>query len=209
MLQRVWERVKGSRLARRVAIATDDERILKAAQAFGAEAFLTRPEHASGTDRVAEVAAQLDATIVVNVQGDEPFIDPAAIDQAIEPFLNGSSVVMSTLKTRFEDPAEASNPNVVKVVVNHLGDALYFTRAPIAGAAKHLGLYVYERNFLLGYSGLKRGPLEAAERLEQLRALENGFAIRVVETGHDSLGVDTEEDLARARELCKMRRTDV
>ena len=195
----------------RVAIATDDQRIFDAARQFGAEVFLTDPAHPSGTDRVAEVAAQLDASIVVNVQGDEPFIDPADIELAVAPMLSGT-VSMSTLKTPFRDPAEAADPNVVKVVSDLQGNALYFSRLPIplvrdkaeAGSFtwfKHLGLYVYERGFLLRYPGLPRGPLEAAEKLEQLRALENGYPIRVVETASDSVGIDTQEDLEKARAL--------
>ena len=214
MLERVWERVGRARLVTRVAIATDDRRIYDAARAFGASVFMTDPAHPTGTDRVAEVAAREEASLIVNVQGDEPFIEPAAIDQAVEPFLAAGAgrptLLMSTLKTRFRDPAEAADPNIVKVVTSQQGNALYFSRLPIpyvrdaaeAGQFaffKHLGLYVYERDFLLGYSRLPRGPLEAAEKLEQLRALENGYSIRVVETSHDSMGVDTEHDLACAR----------
>ena len=215
MLERVWERVGRARLVTRVAIATDDRLIYDAARAFGASVFMTDPAHPSGTYRVAEVAAREQASLIVNVQGDEPFIVPAAIDQAVEPFLAGAgrpTLLMSTLKTRFRDAAEAADPNIVKVVTGHQGNALYFSRLPIpyvrdaaeAGQFaffKHLGLYVYERDFLLGYSRLPRGPLEAAEKLEQLRALENGYSIRVVETSYDSMGVDTEHDLARARDF--------
>lgn len=198
-----------------VAIATDDQRIYDAARQFGAEVFMTDPAHPSGTDRVAEVAAQTQATIVVNVQGDEPFIDPADIELAVEP-MHGGTVSMSTLKTPFRDPAAAADPNAVKVVCDLKGNALYFSRLPIpmvrdkardndeAGGFtwfKHLGLYVYERGFLLRYPSLPRGPLEAAEKLEQLRALENGYSIRVVETAHDSVGIDTQEDLDKARAL--------
>lgn len=211
ILERVWRQVTRASCVNRVAIATDDQRIYDAARGFGAEVFMTDPAHPSGTDRVAEVAAQLDAAIVVNVQGDEPFLDPAGIELAVKPMLGGN-VSMSTLKTPFRDPAEAADPNVVKVVTDHQGNALYFSRLPIpcvrdkgeAGAFtwfKHLGLYVYERGFLLRYSALPRGPLEAAEKLEQLRALENGYPIRVVETASDSAGIDTQEDLERARAL--------
>ena len=216
MLERVWQRVGRARRVTRVAIATDDARIYEAARSFGAEVYMTDPAHPSGTDRVAEVAARLEAGVIVNVQGDEPFIEPAAIDQAVEPLLAGEGIVISTLKTRFRNPAEAADPNIVKVVTDLKGNALYFSRLPIpfvreppeaGGLAmfkhwfKHLGLYVYDRDFLLGYSRLPRGPLEAAEKLEQLRALENGYPIRVVETAGDSVGVDTEDDLARARTL--------
>lgn len=215
ILERVWRQVTRASCVDRVAIATDDQRIYDAARQFGAEVFMTDPAHPSGTDRVAEVAVQTDATIVVNVQGDEPFIDPADIELAVEPMLSGKlrgTVSMSTLKTPFRDPAEAADPNAVKVVCDLQGNALYFSRLPIplvrdqaeAGGFtwfKHLGLYVYERGFLLRYPSLPRGPLEAAEKLEQLRALENGYPIRVVETAHDSAGVDTQEDLDKARAL--------
>jgi len=214
ILERVWRQVSRARSVHRVAIATDDQRICDAAREFGAEVFMTSSEHPSGTDRVAEVAAKLDAadaSIVVNVQGDEPFLDPEAIELAVKP-MSGKGVCMSTLKTPFRDPAEAADPNVVKVVCDLQGNALYFSRLPIplvrdraeAGGFtwfKHLGLYVYERGFLLGYPSLPRGPLEAAEKLEQLRALENGYQIRVVETASDSVGIDTHEDLERARAL--------
>ncbi len=175
---------------------------------------MTRSDHLSGTDRVAEVASAEDAEIVVNIQGDEPLIDPAAIDAAILPMVHEPELVMATLKKRIEDPREIIDPNVVKVVTNSTGDAIYFSRCPIpfersspgesAGGTpyfKHIGLYVYQRDFLLAYSALPVGPLETAERLEQLRALENGFRIRVVETEYESLGVDTPEDLQRVSRL--------
>ena len=212
MLEHVWQRVNRARRVTAVAIATDDRRIYDAARAFGASVFMTDPAHPSGTDRVAEVAAQYEAGIVVNVQADEPFLDPEAIDQAIEPLLASPDLPMSTLKTRIRNPADAADPNVVKVVTDRNGNALYFSRCPVpcvregaqrSGVAvfKHLGLYVYDRDFLLQYPRLPRGPLEEAEKLEQLRALENGYTIRVVETEYDSVGVDTEHDLARARAL--------
>ncbi len=212
MLQRVWERACQSRHLTDVVIGTDDARVLEVARNFGARAMMTDPGHPSGTDRVAEVARSESAEIVVNIQGDEPLIDPAAIDAAIQPLLDDPAVVMSTLKKRIEDAGEAADPNVVKVVTALNGDAVYFSRhsipyerdsaAPRPGLHfKHIGLYVYRREFLLSYSSLPIGPLERAERLEQLRALENGYRIRVVETAYDSLGVDTPEDLERARLL--------
>jgi len=188
-------------------IATDDERVGQAARSFGAPVRFTRADHASGTDRVAEAASAEDAAVVVNIQGDEPLIDPAAIDAAILPVIH-DDVVMATLKKEIEDPREITDPNVVKVVASHAGNAIYFSRCPIpfarsGGGAwfKHIGLYVYRREFLLGYSRLPVGPLERAECLEQLRALENGYSIRVVETDYESLGVDTPEDLARVSQL--------
>jgi len=171
---------------------------------------MTRPDHISGTDRVAEIAASETAEIIVNIQGDEPLIDPAAIDAAVLPLVHEPDVQMATLKKRIEDPREVTDPNVVKVVTDHAGDAIYFSRCPIPynrdgiggiPVFKHIGLYVYQRDFLLGYSTLPVGPLETAERLEQLRALENGFRIRVTETEYESLGVDTPADLERVARL--------
>lgn len=206
IIQHVFERVSESRSLTRVVIATDDERIAAAAQAFGAPVEMTSPAHSSGTDRVAEVASRDDAEIIVNIQGDEPLIDPAAIDAAIDALADAP---MSTLKKRIDDWEEAVSPNVVKVVTSAGGDAIYFSRATIphdrdrAGVVlfKHIGLYVYRRDFLLGYSQLLVGPLEKAEKLEQLRALENGYRIRVAETSYESIGVDTPADLERVREL--------
>lgn len=223
MLQHVWERASLARYVTATIIATDDQRVCDAAREFGAPVRMTRPDHPSGTDRVAEVASAENADLVVNIQADEPLLDPAAIDAAILPLAHDPDVPMGTLKKRIEDPREIADPNVVKVVTNHAGDAIYFSRCPIpyirdagggdhaAGVTaetlrrcehyKHIGLYVYRRDFLLAYPGLRKGPLEQAERLEQLRALENGYTIRVVETEYDSLGVDTREDLARVTQL--------
>ena len=210
MLQHVYERASLSTYLTSVIIATDDDRVCTVARDFGARVRMTRSDHLSGTDRAAEVASAEDAEIVVNIQGDEPLISPAAIDAAILPLVHEPDLVMGTLKKRIEDPREITNPNVVKVVTNRSGDAVYFSRwaIPFAREAsggtpyfKHIGLYVYRRDFLLAYPALPVGPLEAAERLEQLRALENGFSIRVVETEYESLGVDTPRDLER---VCKL-----
>lgn len=208
MLEHVYDRVKRSRYIDPVVIATDDRRIFDAARGFGAEVRMTRTDHISGTDRVAEVAGLFDAEIVVNIQGDEPLIDPEAIDSAVLPLIHEPSISMSTLRKRIEDPSEVANPNVVKVVSDRFQNAIYFSRSPLpfdrghkAVHYKHIGLYVYRKNFLLRYADLEVGPLEQAERLEQLRALENGFKIRVVETEYESLGVDTPEDLERVTHL--------
>jgi len=208
VLQHVYERACQSRYLTSVLVATDDERVYQAARSFGARVRMTHAGHLSGTDRVAEVASAEEAAVVVNIQGDEPLIDPAAIDAAILPVIHDSEVVMATLKKKIEDPREIADPNVVKVVTNHAGDAIYFSRCAIpysrgegAGWFKHVGLYVYRRDFLLGYSRLPVGPLERAERLEQLRALENGYPVRVTETDYESLGVDTPEDLERVSRL--------
>jgi 3-deoxy-manno-octulosonate cytidylyltransferase (CMP-KDO synthetase) len=179
-------------------------------RAFGGVACLTSPDHQSGTDRLAEVAAELGSEIVVNVQGDEPMIEPAMIDEAVEPLLADPMVVMSTLRRRIDDAADLANPNVTKVVVDREGYALYFSRAPIphtragcppAPAWRHIGLYVYRRDCLLQLASLERTALEASEALEQLRALENGIRILAVETKYDSIGVDTPDDLERVRRL--------
>ena len=215
MLQHVYERASLSPYLTSVIIATDDDRVYAVARSFGARVRMTRSDHLSGTDRAAEVASAgvssaEAAEIVVNIQGDEPLISPDAIDAAILPLVHEPDLVMGTLKKRIEDPREITDPNVVKVVTNRSGDAVYFSRCAIPFARdpsggtpyfKHIGLYVYRRDFLLAYPALPVGPLEAAERLEQLRALENGFSIRVVETEYESLGVDTPQDLERVSKL--------
>jgi 3-deoxy-manno-octulosonate cytidylyltransferase (CMP-KDO synthetase) len=210
MLEHVYERVSMARYLSNVVIATDDERIFAEARSFGAQVRMTRADHFSGTDRVAEVASAFpDARLIVNVQGDEPLIDPSAIDAAIVPMLDDPDTPMGTLSKRIENAHEITDPNVVKVVSDLAGHALYFSRSPIphvrAGGDvpyfKHIGLYVYEREFLLGYSAMPVGPLEKAECLEQLRALENGHGIRVMETEYESLGVDTPADLERVSKL--------
>jgi 3-deoxy-manno-octulosonate cytidylyltransferase (CMP-KDO synthetase) len=209
MLEHVFERAGQARYLTNVIIATDDDRIRDEAQRFSAPVRMTRSDHVSGTDRVAEVASADNAQIIVNIQGDEPLIDPAAIDAAVLSILDHTEIPMGTLKKRIEDPAEIDNPNVVKVVTNLAGNAIYFSRSTIPYLRgdegltrfKHIGLYVYRRDFLLSYSDLPIGPLEKAERLEQLRALENGYSIRVVETEYESMGVDTPEDFERVSKL--------
>jgi len=209
MLQHVWERASQARYLTDLIIATDDDRIRAAAQDFKARVMMTRTDHASGTDRAAEVASASNAQFVVNIQGDEPLIDPAAIDAAILGLLD-QEAPMGTLKKRIVRDTEIADPNVVKVVTDREDNAIYFSRAPIpfvrdagekTGYFKHIGLYVYKRDFLLAYPDLPVGPLERAERLEQLRALENGFKIRVVETEYESLGVDTPHDWKQVAEL--------
>jgi 3-deoxy-manno-octulosonate cytidylyltransferase (CMP-KDO synthetase) len=211
MLEHVYERASQARYLTSTMIATDDAQVAEVARNFGARVRMTRPDHVSGTDRVAEVASAENCDIIVNIQGDEPLIDPAAIDAAILPMVHDEEILMATLEKRIEDASEITNPNVVKVVTDRAGDAIYFSRCPIpfyrdrgSGAGpyfKHVGLYVYRRDFLLAYPELPVGPLEQAERLEQLRALENGYHIRVVETEYESLGVDTPEDLKRVKHL--------
>jgi 3-deoxy-manno-octulosonate cytidylyltransferase (CMP-KDO synthetase) len=210
MLQHVWERASQARYLTGLVIATDDDRIRAEAESFSAKTMMTRADHLSGTDRVAEAASASHAQIVVNIQGDEPMIDPAAIDAAILGILDEPEAPMGTLKTRIFRAEDVTDPNVVKVVTDAEQNALYFSRSPIPNVRepnektahfKHIGLYVYRRDFLLSYPDLPVGPLERAERLEQLRALENGFKIRVVETDYDSVGVDTPEDWERISEI--------
>ncbi len=212
MIEHVYRRAAAARNVDAVLVATDDVRIADAVTKFGGDARMTRSNHATGTDRIAEVAESLDCDLIVNLQGDEPLIEPAAIDEAIEPFRADAQLVMTSLCRRFRSDDEARDPHIVKVVMNVHGFALYFSRAPIpyvrdngindAGAPfKHVGLYVQRREFLLKIASLEPTPLERAEALEQLRTLEHGFAIRMIETTHDSIGVDTPEDLERVRRV--------
>jgi 3-deoxy-manno-octulosonate cytidylyltransferase (CMP-KDO synthetase) len=211
MIRHVYERASQAETLAGVLVATDDERILAAVRAFGGEAVLTSPDHRSGTDRVAEAADGLAADVVVNIQGDEPLIDPAAIDSLVAPFESEPALSMTTLATPILHAEDVEDPGVVKVVLDHQGYALYFSRFPIPYARdrttaapqrlKHLGLYAYRADFLQAFSRLEPTPLEQAEALEQLRALENGERIFVVLTEHDAISVDTPADLERVRAL--------
>jgi 3-deoxy-manno-octulosonate cytidylyltransferase (CMP-KDO synthetase) len=210
MIEHVYRRAAASRVASRVIVATDDLRIATAVTAFGGQVRLTRADHRTGTDRLAEVAATLACDVIVNVQGDEPLLDPRAIDEAVAPFAD-PAVQMTTLCRRIDHPADLSNPNVVKVVRDRAGYALYFSRAAIPYARdprggwpplyRHVGLYGYRRSTLLVLAALEPTPLERAESLEQLRALEHGIRIRAIETSYDSFGVDTPDDLEQVRRL--------
>jgi 3-deoxy-manno-octulosonate cytidylyltransferase (CMP-KDO synthetase) len=213
MIQRVWERVRQAQSVSDVIIATDDERIRSAVQAFGGDVAMTRSDHRSGTERVAEAAlARGDAEIIVNVQGDEPLIEPSAIDAAVEAVREDLEVSVATLAVPISKPADIMDPNVVKAVLDFDGNALYFSRAPIpwvrdrsgpvhAKHLKHLGLYVYRRAALLEFATFPQGDLERIEQLEQLRWLENGYRIRVAETEYDSVSVDVPEDILRVEQL--------
>lgn len=210
MIEHVFRRAVAASTVSETIVATDDLRIATAVIAFGGKVRLTRADHPSATDRLAEVASTLQCDIVVNVQGDEPLIDPRAIDEAVAPF-SDPTVSMTTLYHRIEDPADLANPNVVKVVLDRAGYALYFSRAPIPHARdprggwpplyRHVGLYAYRRTALMVLASLDQTPLERAESLEQLRALEHGIRIKAVETKYDSIGVDTPEDLEHVRRL--------
>jgi 3-deoxy-manno-octulosonate cytidylyltransferase (CMP-KDO synthetase) len=210
MIEHVYRRASDARSVAAVIVATDDERVADAVRAFGGEVRMTSASHRSGTDRLAEVAGTMDCELVVNVQGDEPLIEPAMIDEAVAPFATEPALRMSTLRRLIADAADYRNPNVTKVVVDRDGYALYFSRAPIpyvredspaAPAWRHVGLYVYRRECLLTLAGLAPTILEQSEALEQLRALEHGIRIKAIETHYDSIGVDTPDDLERVRQL--------
>ena len=211
MIEHVYRRATAARLVHAVIVATDDERVASAVRSFGGAAIMTRADHVSGTDRIAEVVAAHPCRAVVNVQGDEPLVEPETIDAAIKPLLDDSTIGMSTISRPFVDADEFRNPNVVKVTTDDRGHALYFSRSPIpfprsgpalpAAARAHVGLYVYRRDVLLKLAGLPAAPLEIIESLEQLRALTHGVRIRVIETAHAAAGVDTAEDLERVRHL--------
>jgi 3-deoxy-manno-octulosonate cytidylyltransferase (CMP-KDO synthetase) len=208
MIEHVYRRTAAARSISSVIVATDDERIFQAVRGFGGDARMTSRAHQSGTDRIAEIAAGLTCTVVVNVQGDEPLIEPEMIDEAVAPFSSHDGLMMSTLRRRIDDEADRTNPNVVKMVVDRNGFALYFSRAalpytrqgcPPAPAWRHVGLYVYRRECLMELAALPATDMERAEALEQLRALEHGMRIKAVETRFDSVSVDTPEDLERVR----------
>ena len=210
MIEHVYRRVSLSRILSDVIVATDDLRIATRVKEFGGKVRLTKATHETGTDRLAEVATSLDCDVVVNVQGDEPLVDPRAIEELVAPFID-SSVQMTTLYRRIHEPAELNNPNITKVVVDRGGFAMYFSRAPIPYLRdprggwpplyRHIGLYAYRRSALLVIAALEPTPLERAESLEQLRALEHGIRIKAVETKYESFGVDTPEDLEQVRRL--------
>ena len=206
MIEHVYRRAAAAPGVDAVVVATDDARIAHAVEQFGGLARMTRPTHRTGLDRIAEVAADLTCDIVVNVQGDEPLIEPHMLAEVVAPLLGDVTAQMSTLRRQIADTAEIHDPNVVKVVVDLQGYALYFSRSPIpfvrdAGQPlfRHVGVYAYRRAFVRTLAALAQTPLEIAESLEQLRALEHGFRIRAVETLYDSIGVDTPEDLERVR----------
>jgi 3-deoxy-manno-octulosonate cytidylyltransferase (CMP-KDO synthetase) len=225
MIQHVYERACQARLADLVVVATDDTRIQAAVEAFGGRAVMTSAAHATGTDRVAEVVRQLVCDIVVNVQGDEPCVAPSAIDAIIQPLRDDTAVPIATLAHPLQAVADFLSPHVVKVVVDGHGHALYFSRAPIPydrqawpqaphvllgggtslilppGCYRHFGLYAYRRDVLLHLAALPQTTLEQVEQLEQLRAMEHGYRLRVVLTTHESVGVDTPDDIARVEQI--------
>ncbi len=213
MIQHVYERVLKAKSVTFAAVATDDERIFRAVQAFGGRAVMTSPRHRSGTDRIAEAVEELaldDDVIVVNIQGDQPLFEPSQVDEVVGPLREDPSIPMSTLIYKIVRPEEITHPNAVKVVFDSSFFALYFSRATVpfvrdrdkrADYYKHHGIYAYRRAFLRTFTALPEGVLERLEALEQLRALEHGHRIRVVVTPHDSVEVDTPAELERVRRL--------
>ena len=212
MIERVYERASQSKLAKRVIVATDDDRIMKAVQSFGGEALMTRSTHRTGTERVAEVASHTGGDVFVNAQGDEPLLDPAAVDTAINALLEEPAASLCTIATLIKTPADIMDPNVVKTILDFDDNALYFSRAPIPWVRdsaskiqvrhlKHLGLYAFQRAALLEYPTLPQGTLEKIEQLEQLRWLENGWKMRVAEVEHDAVSVDVPADVERVEKL--------
>ncbi|MBI3072901.1 MAG: 3-deoxy-manno-octulosonate cytidylyltransferase [Deltaproteobacteria bacterium] len=205
MVVAVWERVREARGVDRVIVATDDERIRAAVHAAGGEVVMTSPDHPSGTDRVAEAVRGMDnVRIVVNVQGDEPLVNPEMVEALAAALEDDSVAVMATLSTSLAD-CDRESHNVVKVVTDASGLALYFSRAPLVGAARHIGLYAYRREFLMKLAKLPPTALEMAESLEQLRVLEHGYRIRVVPSRFDTVAVDTPEDLVKVECLLAER----
>lgn len=210
MICRVYDRAVQAKRVEKVIVATDDERILQAVEAHGGSAMMTAKDHPTGTDRLAEVAEAFpEMDLIINVQGDEPLIAPELIDELAEAFDEEKGLKMATVMTEMKDEEEQRNPNNVKVVTDLQGFALYFSRSLLpyprkAGAAnvyKHIGIYAYQRDFLLDYAKMEPTPLETSESLEQLRALEHGYRIRVIRTDHRFVGVDTEEDLRLVNEI--------
>lgn len=217
MIQHVWERAKQSLLLEDLVIACDDERVADVAKVFGAKVVLTAKGHSSGTDRISEVVNPLDVKIVINIQGDEPLIHPMMIDAVVQALIDDHEISLATLMKKIEDPKELDDPHVVKVAVDKNNFALYFSRAKIPYLAdnslvkspvyyKHIGLYGYTKDFLFIYKNLPPSNLEKIEQLEQLRVLEEGFRIKVIETKYDTIGVDTPEDLEKVKQYLKKER---
>jgi 3-deoxy-manno-octulosonate cytidylyltransferase (CMP-KDO synthetase) len=215
MIQHVYEQVKKAKKIDEVVIATDHKDIMKRVEQFGGTAVMTRQDHESGSDRIAEVAEKVDGDIFLNVQGDEPLIHPELIDEIINLSKENPQHVI-TAKTKLESVEEVNNPNVVKVVTSSNNDALYFSRSPIPykrneisiNYFKHLGIYCYPKGILKSYVGLPKSMLEKAESLEQLRLLENGYKLKVLKTSYDAVGVDTPEDIKKVESLMEERNYD-
>lgn len=230
MIQHVYEGVSKSKLIDDIIIATDDDRIFNTAKSFGANVIMTSPYHTTGTDRVAEVARSLRSEIIINVQGDEPLIKGSIIDKAVRPLIKDSDIKMGTIVTKIDEVEDWFNPNVVKVVVDKNGFALYFSRSPIPfprdlkidrlksipcrikeqfikNIFKHIGVYIYRKDFLIKFSKMRPTPLEKLEKLEQLRALENGYKVKIVKVDYQPVSVDTPEDLKKVIEILSKKST--
>ncbi len=215
LIQRVYEQVRQAEIFSRIVVATDSEPIFRCVESFGGEALMTSAHHRCGTERIAEAAESIEAEFIFNVQGDEPFLHPGMLRQLWKSFQSETVAVMGTFRHPLTRMADLSNPNVVKVVTDEEGFALYFSRSPIPYPGlllpskkidevgkvwyKHVGVYAYRRDFLLRYPSMKMTSFEECEGLEQLRALAYGYRIRVYTTSWETLGIDTEEDLAEAR----------
>ena len=214
MIQRVYEQTQKARLIDEVYIAADDDRIKNEAESFGAKVIMTSKEHTCGTDRIAEAIQNIEGEIILNVQGDEPLIEPEALDAVIKPLQEDSNIEMATLITPMEDESECHDPNIVKVVKDKNDFALYFSRSLIpysregdmTGVFKQIGVYAYRRGFLLAFSKMEPTPYEKVERLEQLRALENGCKIKLVETTYNPISVDVPADVAKVENILKSGR---
>lgn len=214
MVQRVYEQTQKARLIDEVYIATDDDRIRSKAESFGAKVIMTSKEHTCGTDRIAEAILNIEGEIIINVQGDEPLIEPEALDAVIKPLQEDSNIEMATLITPIGDESEYHDPNIVKVVKDKNSFALYCSRSLIpysgegdmTGVFKQIGVYAYRRDFLLAFSKMEPTPYEKVERLEHLRALENGYKIKLVETTCNPISVDVPEDVAKVESVLRSRR---
>jgi 3-deoxy-manno-octulosonate cytidylyltransferase (CMP-KDO synthetase) len=212
MIQRVYERAQGAKLLRNVIVATDDQRIFEACSAFGAEVRMTSSDHRSGTERVAEVAESLETPIIINIQGDEPLLLGWMIDDLVK-ILQDDNIPMATLAARVLDIDLVHDKDIVKVVVDKNGYALYFSRSPLPSKPsdhfwKHIGIYGYQRHFLMEFRQMPVSQLESCERLEQLRALENGFKIKVIQTDSPTLSVDIPEDIIKVEKFLETRTDD-
>jgi len=215
VIQHVWENASRAKTLNSLIVACDDERVYKAVNDFGGKAVLTAKEHTSGTDRIAEAVADIDVKVVVNIQGDEPLIHPSMIDDVAYYLLNNPGMAMATLMKRIDHEEEISDANVVKVVVDKKGHALYFSRCPVPFVReeepgmrvhyKHIGLYGYTKDFLFTYKNLTPSKLEKLEKLEQLRVLENGYPIKVIETKYETIGVDTRNDLEKVKQYLNIK----
>lgn len=212
IIQRVYEQAQTANLLQRIIIATDDERIFQASQAFGAEVLMTSPLHNSGTERAAEIAEKINTPIIINIQGDEPLLRGKMIDDLVIA-LQDETIPMATLAAKVKDLSLINEKNIVKAVLDKNGFALYFSRSPLPFQAsdyfwQHIGIYGYQRDFLLEFSQLSASRLETTEKLEQLRVLENGYKIKIIETSSPTLSVNTPQDIIRIENFLKQRTND-